>query len=109
MSIKDTVINLNMDDGCTYKMYYDTSCCINIIPQLFAELIFEPQEDITAYELARIINCGVTPNINYIFGREQNIRLSFYTVDKYNDFIEKHNDLLKHFNIKVYGNVKEQK
>lgn len=68
--------------------------------EIFATAEFLPKEDITTYELARVLK--FTLNCSHGYGIAEPIK--FHSVYGYNEFILKYNDVMKHFKIVVYGN-----
>jgi hypothetical protein len=69
--------------------------------EIFATAEFVPTEDITSYELSRVLK--FTLACTHRIGVAEPIK--FDSISSYNEFVSKYNDILKHFNIKVYGNV----
>jgi hypothetical protein len=70
--------------------------------KMFAEVTFSPQENITAYELARIVKMFTQCSVS--LGKLSPIKI--YTLEDYNEFITKFNDVLDHLDVVVYGNAK---
>lgn len=68
--------------------------------EIFASAEFVPTEDITTYELARVLK--FTLACSHGLGIAEPIR--FPDVSSYNRLILEYNDIIKHFKIVVYGN-----
>lgn len=73
--------------------------------KMFAKTTFEPQKDITIYELAQIVklimSCIST-------GRNPRSEIKLYSIDNYHTFIKEYDDVVRHFDVQVFGNSKKE-
>lgn len=78
----------------TFKMYNN-----------FAEAEYKPREDITIQELSRVVQILFRVNGGPRLTTRPTV--IFTSIDSYNLFIKDYYDILKHFEITVYGNEKK--